>query len=340
MPIQVQPFDFGAGLKNQARADRDITLRELALQNQQQQQGIQNQQRGRALDLQEDRQGIQAQQGRDRIQILADQLGLSKEEAGQQFLIETVQNSPDAETAIRYGEVVSGKPMTPELKDHLRSLDKKVFGSELIKQDISQAKLANEQAKVANTGIRQAADAERLEFDRAEAIRRQERFDDEAPVREAAQIKAVAAARIQRDKAEESTRKRSAVESGGQAISDLAGSILKNEDTLEAVYGTISGLIPSSSQETIDAEADIAKLVNLLTLENTDKMTGVLSESDIKILRDAGTVLGNFRISKEKAAGELKDIQGVFNRNPGAEEALAEQPQSFTSSSGIQFTVE
>lgn len=91
-------------------------------------------------------------------------------------------------------------------------------------------------------------------------------------------------------------------------VVDLAQSILKRKDAIDSAYGSVSGLLPSFSQETVDLEADVERLADLLTLDNMDLMTGVLSESDIKILARAGSKIGNFRIGEAAAKKELNRI--------------------------------
>ena len=66
-------------------------------------------------------------------------------------------------------------------------------------------------------------------------------------------------------------------------------------------------------------------MVSLLTLENTDKMTGVLSESDIKILERAGSRLGNLRISPASARRELMKIAGIADGGTLMEDANGNQ---------------
>lgn len=95
-------------------------------------------------------------------------------------------------------------------------------------------------------------------------------------------------------------------------LQELASSILEDKDAIRAVYGSIGGLLPSVRQGTVDAELQIQRLVDMLTLENTSKMSGVLSESDIKILQRAGTVLGNFRLSEDQAIKELEKVAGIL----------------------------
>ena len=105
-------------------------------------------------------------------------------------------------------------------------------------------------------------------------------------------------------------------------IQALAQSLLKEEDGeivladgVSRVFGAIDRFLPSVGQAAT-AEAKINQLVSMLTLENTDKMTGVLSESDIKILRDAGTLLGSKGVPEPAALAELKKVAGVIERNP------------------------
>lgn len=148
--------------------------------------------------------------------------------------------------------------------------------------------------------------------------------------KEKAQLrKAEADATVAENKASESTRKSEAAAAGAEEIKGVALSLLaKNEkgeyvlrDGVSRVYGLADQFFPSIG-DAYEAEADIDRLVNLLTLANTDKMTGVLSESDIKILRDAGTVLSKKGLSERRVLEELKKIAEVFDRY---DEAALEQ---------------
>ena len=138
-------------------------------------------------------------------------------------------------------------------------------------------------------------------------------------------------------KAVESARKRELALTTRDEISALATDVIANPN-LDDAFGAVAGATPTLLQATLDVEADLDRLDSLLTLGNTDKMVGVLSESDIKILQQAGSILGNRRISVPKARAELARIEDVFARNPGAEQALSDDG-SFTSSSGVTFKV-
>lgn len=85
---------------------------------------------------------------------------------------------------------------------------------------------------------------------------------------------------------------------------------------IKDVYGTVDGsTLFNIRPGTVDAEAQIDQLVSLLTLGNLNKMSGVLSDSDIKILAGAGTKLANKRLSDDQVLAELMKIADVMN-NP------------------------
>jgi hypothetical protein len=65
---------------------------------------------------------------------------------------------------------------------------------------------------------------------------------------------------------------------------DLVNSILNNEDGLNSVYGAVDQFMPNLLSSTRRAQTDINQLKNILTAENLDLMSGVLSETDIKII--------------------------------------------------------
>ncbi len=90
----------------------------------------------------------------------------------------------------------------------------------------------------------------------------------------------------------------------GEIVKDLLGDLPAFED----VFGTFDGVIPSGDQDTINAENKIKQLVNMLTLQNVDAVPGVLSDSDILLLKEAGTILSNFRTGDQAAIVELRRI--------------------------------
>ena len=125
--------------------------------------------------------------------------------------------------------------------------------------------------------------------------------------------KARADARAAETKAAEAEHTQQQKDITKNEIRDLAKELLDN-DAIDSVYGSWQGAVPSVRAGVVDAEAQVDRLVDMLTLENTSKMTGVLSESDIKILARAGSVLANKRISDAAAKKELERIAGVFNK--------------------------
>ena len=108
------------------------------------------------------------------------------------------------------------------------------------------------------------------------------------------------------------------------SIKTLAESI-KDMSGLNAAVGsgfkkTVIGAIPFVSGDAIagtdraDFEAQATRLANLLTLDNLDLMSGVLSETDIKILETAGSNLRNFNQSEDSYKAEVERIIDTMNR--------------------------
>lgn len=102
---------------------------------------------------------------------------------------------------------------------------------------------------------------------------------------------------------------------------------LRVDPALKKVYGTVVGAAPSLSQDVVDTEAKVTRVIDLLTLANLGKMSGVLSETDIKILANAGSILKNRRISPSLAEQELSRVEKVMSKyealmNPGATDGV------------------
>jgi hypothetical protein len=104
----------------------------------------------------------------------------------------------------------------------------------------------------------------------------------------------------------------------------LAGDLLKHEG-FGGAFGTIDAMLPTLKPSTADAESIRDALTSMLTLENMSKMKGVLSDSDMKVLRQASTTL-NARMSEGAARQELQRIVDVMQRVGGA--APQEQVQA------------
>lgn len=88
---------------------------------------------------------------------------------------------------------------------------------------------------------------------------------------------------------------------------------LRNHKGMKAAFGTVDSVFPTIYQETADAESLRDTLQALLTLENTGKLKGVLSDRDMQLLRAASTTL-NPRMGDAAAAAELKRLEEVMGR--------------------------
>jgi len=97
-----------------------------------------------------------------------------------------------------------------------------------------------------------------------------------------------------------------------QEVKRVAG-LLKNHAGFNGAFGLMNSQVPTIRQDTADAESLRDKLTSLLTLENMGKMKGVLSDSDMKIIRQASTSL-NARMSPKAAADELERLTQVMDR--------------------------
>lgn len=78
-----------------------------------------------------------------------------------------------------------------------------------------------------------------------------------------------------------------------------------NRDAMEAATGSISAKLPTFSQDTTDWENRFNFVKNALTSEKLDMMSGVLSESDIKILQSLAAGGIDLNSSAEAIQGAL-----------------------------------
>jgi hypothetical protein len=91
---------------------------------------------------------------------------------------------------------------------------------------------------------------------------------------------------------------------------------LLNSKGFNRAFGVVDSMIPTMNQDTADAEIIRDSLKDMLTVESMDKMKGVLSDSDMKVLRSAATTL-NGRMSESAARRELNRIIEVMGRVGG-----------------------
>jgi len=102
--------------------------------------------------------------------------------------------------------------------------------------------------------------------------------------------------------------------------SRVAGELLKHPG-FGGAFGVVDSLMPTVRQDTADAESLRDALTSLLTLENMGKMKGVLSDSDMKIIRQASTSL-NARMGDKAARSEVSRIKQVMDRVGGGMPAM------------------
>lgn len=88
---------------------------------------------------------------------------------------------------------------------------------------------------------------------------------------------------------------------------------LRNHPGLPGAFGLWQSNLPTVTQDTANAETLRDALTSLLTLENTGKLKGVLSNADMVILRQASTTL-SARMGDEAARGELDRLVQVMQR--------------------------
>lgn len=107
-------------------------------------------------------------------------------------------------------------------------------------------------------------------------------------------------------------------EDTAREASRLASELLKHKGFSRA-FGTWDAVVPPIfSQDKADASSIRDALTSMLTLENMSKMKGVLSDSDMKVLRQASTTL-NAQMSEGAAKQELERIVQVMGRVAGSE---------------------
>ena len=283
MPIQVQPFNFGADIRNQNRQDRAINLRELAL-------GQQMRNTERRLSNQE-----------RQLDIAAQRMGLTREQLGIRILQESVANASNAEEAIQLAETYSQTPLPEPVKQQLRSLPAETF----VKPESFGQALAKGQDAQGNDVFLQAGSGG--------TVRAVEGFTPPGPTPEEQALAAARAQKAEADaaaaekKGQEAEKAETRAQQAKQDAAALAAELLQGD--LDAIFGSVFGMEePILRQASVDLDVIRTRLVNLLTVDNLELMSGVLSESDIKILAGAATALSDRRMSDGAARAEIKRV--------------------------------
>lgn len=92
---------------------------------------------------------------------------------------------------------------------------------------------------------------------------------------------------------------------------NLVKELLKNESGIRAVVGGVDEMLPTLLPGSKDAEAALEDLRNMLTVDNLKLMTGVLSESDMKVLRSVGA--SGLTGSQDRVIETLKRLQKALS---------------------------
>lgn len=91
----------------------------------------------------------------------------------------------------------------------------------------------------------------------------------------------------------------------------------ENRGALRAATGSIQGALPSVRQEVVDWENRFNFVQSALTADKLDLMTGVLSESDIRILRQLAAGGLTLRSSEDEIIGALEAFRRGSNALEG-----------------------
>lgn len=122
------------------------------------------------------------------------------------------------------------------------------------------------------------------------------------------------------EKGKETEKKAGKAQEVADKTSSLVDELLENESGLRAVVGGIDERTPTFLPSSQNAQAALEDLKNLLTVDNLGLMSGVLSESDMKVLRSVGA--SGLTGSQDRILGTLKRMQqALANRKKSAEPA-------------------
>lgn len=116
------------------------------------------------------------------------------------------------------------------------------------------------------------------------------------------------------------------------SLSKSIDDFISNKKYVNAMTGW-RGRTPAVTDAGLEAEAFFDNIKNNLTLENLDKMTGVLSETDIKILSTSATAMQP-GMGKKAMIEEMKKIQDVLKtKSKDIQNQLMDQPNKDTEAS-------
>lgn len=88
---------------------------------------------------------------------------------------------------------------------------------------------------------------------------------------------------------------------------------LRQHPGVRGAFGVVDSRLPTLRQSTADAEVLRNSLTSLLTLENTGKLKGVLSNADMEILRRASSTISP-EMGDDAAIAELERVEQVMDK--------------------------
>lgn len=100
------------------------------------------------------------------------------------------------------------------------------------------------------------------------------------------------------------------------ATKSVVGRLLNNKSGVKANFGALDRFTPNLRESALEAQTDINQLRSLLTVDNLSLMSGVLSETDIKILQN---VLGG-QIAETATEGQVINALNKMATALGIEE--------------------
>lgn len=118
----------------------------------------------------------------------------------------------------------------------------------------------------------------------------------------------------QKDQRANTAEAKNAFAAANSAIATVDSLLAFGDDTLNNVAGSLDALFPTFGQKAVDFEEELKQLESQLTMANLDKMVGVLSDTDIKVLRQAAGNL-SLKQSAPRLKGRIETIKKVLNEN-------------------------
>jgi hypothetical protein len=126
-----------------------------------------------------------------------------------------------------------------------------------------------------------------------------------------------------KNKAEKEAQMTNAQKTKDAAL-EVVNRLVKNKSGVAANRGGISRLLPNVSDAAVNAEADLETLASMLTVENLGLLKGVLSDTDMKVLKDVGAgglkgaddqVINNLAVIKQTLENAVSPSSNSSNQS-------------------------